>query len=275
MPRFRTVEVSDPALEQEGLRQVTVHSRNLRGRGDLTVWRPSQAVPSRPLPLVVLLHGVYGSHWGWTAKGGVHRTAARLIASGAIPPMALAMPSDGLRNDGTGYLDGPDGDFERWILDDVPAAAAEAVPEVDPEAPLLLSGLSMGGFGTLRIGARHPGRFLALSAHSAVTGLADLRPFIETPMATPADGDGPEVAPLLLREAGRLPPLRFDCGVDDPLAESNRSLHRTLEAAGVPHVYEEFPGGHAWPYWAEHVADTLRFFGNRVAERTANPGGRH
>lgn len=275
MSRFRTVELSDPQLEQEGLRHVTVHSRHLRGRGDLTVWRPSPTSGSGRRPLVVLLHGVYGSHWGWTEKGAVHRTARRLIEEGRIPPMVLAMPSDGLRGDGTGYLDGPDGDFERWILDDVPAAAAEAAPEVDPEAPFFLTGLSMGGFGTLRIGARHPERFLALSAHSAVTGLADLRPFIETPMATPADGDGPEVAPLLIRNADRLPPFRFDCGLEDPLLASNRLLHHSLEEAGVPHSYQEFDGGHAWPYWRLHIEETLRFFGDRLAEPGRNPGGRH
>ena len=45
------------------------------------------------LPLVLLLHGVYGSHWAWAFKGGAHRTAQRLIDAGAIPPLVLAMPS--------------------------------------------------------------------------------------------------------------------------------------------------------------------------------------
>jgi enterochelin esterase-like enzyme len=33
-----------------------------------------------------------------------------------------------------------------------------------------------------------------------------------------------------------------------------------LEEAGVPHVYEEFEGGHEWSYWEAHLEDTLRFF---------------
>ncbi len=59
----------------------------------------------------------------------------------------------------------------------------------------------------------------------------------------------------------RLPHLRFDCGSDDALIEHNRTLHRDLEAARIPHVYEEFSGGHTWDYWHAHLADTLRFFG--------------
>ena len=33
-----------------------------------------------------------------------------------------------------------------------------------------------------------------------------------------------------------------------------------LKTAGIPHVYEEFPGGHTWDYWLVPMADTLRFF---------------
>jgi enterochelin esterase-like enzyme len=260
MSRFRTVEVSDPCPELEGLRFVTVHSSALRGRGDITVWAPGPMPSRAPLPLVVLLHGVYGSHWAWALKGAAHRTAKRLLDSEAIPPMALAMPSDGLAGDGTAYLGTPSADYESWILDDVPAAAAEVDGRVDAAAPFFLAGLSMGGFGTLRLGARHPERFLGLSAHSAVVSLDDLSPFIASPVwQEPVDD--PDASVLFSRPGTPVPPLRFDCGIDDPLLESNRALHRRMEAAGVPHRYEEFDGGHTWPYWERHLAETLEFFG--------------
>ena len=62
----------------------------------------------------------------------------------------------------------------------------------------------------------------------------------------------------------RLPRLRFDCGTEDLLIEPNRDLHRALEAAGIAHVDEEFSGGHEWPYWETHLAETLRFFGRTL-----------
>ena len=64
----------------------------------------------------------------------------------------------------------------------------------------------------------------------------------------------------MLRSRDSLPPFRFDCGREDILLEGNRKLHEALVAAGVPHLYEEFSGGHQWPYWTEHLEDTLRFF---------------
>ena len=95
---FRTVEISDPDLESDGLRWMTVKSAALRRRTDLSLWVPEEG-RGRAMPLVVLLHGVYGSHWAWALKGAAHRTAAALIRSGEIPPMVLAMPSDGLWGD--------------------------------------------------------------------------------------------------------------------------------------------------------------------------------
>jgi S-formylglutathione hydrolase FrmB len=262
--RFRTVEVSDPAYESDGLRHVTVHSAALRGRGDLTVWAPpGLADGPGPLPVVVLMHGVYGSHWAWALKAGAHRTAARLVAAGEVPPLVLAMPSDGLWEDGSGYLPRRDRDAESWIVDDVPAAAREAVPAADADAAgMCIAGLSMGGFGALRLGASHPDRYRAVSGLSSITDLAQIADFTGvTPVEAWMDESHTTVIEPMLRNRDRLPPVRFDCGVDDPLIEANRRLHADLDAAGIAHVYEEHPGGHEWPYWTKHLEATLRFFG--------------
>ncbi len=255
---FRTICISDPRFETAGLRHVTVKSPALRGRGDLTVWCPDVT----PVGLVVLLHGVYGSHWSWALQGGAHRTAARLIGAGEIAPLALAMPSDGLRGDGSGYLRHPDGiDYEQWIVREVPVAARAALPALGEAVPLCMAGLSMGGFGALRMGAKHHDRFRAIGGHSSITHVSQMTQFVEEDV--PAFGTPASEAAVLdaLVAAGpRLPPVRFDCGTDDQLIDENRALHAALGALRIPHVYEEFPGAHTWAYWEAHLADTLRFF---------------
>jgi S-formylglutathione hydrolase FrmB len=256
---FHTVCISDPRFECEGLRWVTVKSPALRGRGDLTVWAPADA---RPEALVILLHGVYGSHWCWALQGGAHRTARRLMDAGEIPPFALAMPSDGLRGDGTGYLRHGDGiDYERWIAAEVPVAARAALPSLDQAMPRFIAGLSMGGFGALRIGARYHARFRGIAGHSSITHVSQMRQFVEEDVATfGADDADASVLDAIVAAGPALPPLRFDCGVDDQLIDDNRALHAALLERGVAHAYQEFGGGHAWSYWEAHLADTLRFF---------------
>jgi S-formylglutathione hydrolase FrmB len=230
-------------------------------RADITLFVPPQAAGQVDVPLVILLHGVYGSHTGWPFKGGAHRIAQRLIDSGEIRPMVLAMPSDGLWGDGSAYTRHPNQDFETWIVDEVPAAAAEAASCLSPESPRFISGLSMGGFGALRLAAKYPDRFRAGGGHSSITRFEELAAFVEEPLEaySCSEADRAVISAILARR-DRLPAFRFDCGTDDSLIESNRALHRELEKAGIPHEYEEFPGAHNWPYWEARLPEMLRFF---------------
>lgn len=265
-PAFRTVEVSDPSLTPDGLVFVTVKSAALGRRADLTLYRPPQAEGRRSLPIVLLLHGVYGSHWAWAFKGGAHRTARRLIDSGAIPPLVLAMPSDGLWGDGSGYVRHADHDAERWIVEEVPAAACAALPECDAHSPLAIAGLSMGGFAALRLAGQYPQRFRAVAGLSSITEASHLDALIEEPRhgwaCTPADT---RVLDALCQAEAALPPLRLDCGTDDCLLPANRALHAALSAAGIAHEYAESPGGHDWGYWGGRLEDTLRFLAREIA----------
>jgi putative tributyrin esterase len=256
---FRNPVLSDEVAGQPGLRLLTLYSRSLGRRGDVSLWLPPGA-GDRELPLLILLHGVYGSHWNWWVLGGLPPIAAEMMADGEIAPMAIAMPSDGLWSDGSGYVAHKHFDAETWILTDVPACMHALLPQVREERPAL-AGLSMGGFGALRIGANHADGVAAISAHSAVTCLADLQPFVSDPIANDLRGRHRDADILywMRRNRAHLPPIRFDCGTEDSLLASNRALHAALTEAGIPHAYEEYQGGHDWAYWKTHVRRTLRF----------------
>lgn len=259
---FRTFELSDPRFERDGLRFVTVKSPALRRRADLCFWAPPIGAAAGPMPLVILLHGAGASGWSWPLSGGAHLTTGRLVETEEIAPVALIMPSDGMWGDGSGYVPHADADYERWIVDEVPQAAALVDDRVNASSPAFIAGLSMGGFGALRLGAKYPDRFRAISAHSAVTTLGRLAEVIEEPLGGVPSFGQPDGTALHWLEvnAARLPPLRFDCGTSDHLLPGNRALHAALESRGIEHAYEEFPGGHDWTYWRLHLADALRFF---------------
>jgi putative tributyrin esterase len=114
----------------------------------------------------------------------------------------------------------------------------------------------------LLIGAKYGSRFRGLSGHSSITSLPQMKLFVEEDLANyqqpdPTDED---VLATILRHRAQLPPIRFDCGTADQLIDHNRRLHQALEEQGVPHAYEEFPGGHEWAYWEAHISKSLRFF---------------
>ena len=262
MTRFPRMEISDAQYEFDNLRFMTIRSPALGRRGDITIFVPPGVEEVRDLPVCILLHGVYGSHWAWAMSGGAHRTANRLIRNGDIAPMALAMPSDGLWADGSGYVPHAQANYEQWIIDDVRDAVVESTPAIGAKSKWFIAGLSMGGYGALRLGAKYPDVFSGISGHSSITHFDQLPRFVDDPLTSYGPQNESDVDPAhwMVENKSSLPPLRFDCGTEDPLIEENRAFHTRLADHKIPHTYEEFDGGHTWDYWALHIEDTLRFF---------------
>ena len=133
------------------MKSVTVKSPALGGRVDASIYLPDQVRGLDKVPVVILLHGVYGSHWVWSGMGKAHTTLQSLIEAGDVSPMILVMPSDGLWGDGSAYLKHNGKDYEKWIVDEVPRLVSEVTGNAS-DAPLFIAGLSMGGYGALRLG---------------------------------------------------------------------------------------------------------------------------
>jgi putative tributyrin esterase len=260
---FFTIEFSDPRFEFDNLKHITVKSQNLNGRGDVTVFMPENSENLCDLPLVILLHGVYGSHWAWALKGGIHKTTQKLIIENKISPMILAMPSDGLWGDGSGYLEHKQQNFEKWIVEDVPNAISQLTNLYSKKSKTFIAGLSMGGFGSMRLGAKYPHIFSAFSGLSSVTTYQGLAQFLENQNLSVLNENTLQkesVFEVLLQNKSNLQPFRFDCGVEDILINENRLLHKQLNESQINHNYIEYEGKHEWAYWEKNIVETLLFF---------------
>lgn len=261
MSRFRTTEISNPEFESNYLRFITIKTPNLKGRGDICVFVPPME-DLYDIPIVTLLHGVYGSAWIWAHKAGVHFTAWKMMQEGLIKKMVIAMPSDGLWGDGSAYLPHNNKNFERWIVEDVVEAVIENIACVSATSDLFIAGLSMGGYGALRLGSKYSSRYKAISGHSSITNTNQMQLFVEEDEKVYHQVNHLEedVFELMILNKGNLPAIRFDCGRDDLLISHNRKLHQQCINAGIKHEYQEFEGGHEWEYWQEHIKETLLFF---------------
>ena len=258
--RFPNAQLSPPIPGNENLRFLNFRGEALATRGDALLLTPTGLDDLRDVPLLILLHGVYGCQWNWWLNGSIDKVVTEMLREGNTVPMMIAMPSDGLWGDGSGYVPHAHANYERWIVDDIPRCLRELFPRLHQEK-FLLAGLSMGGFGALRLGMKYAARVQGVSAHSSVTKITQLSQFI--PFSAEVFQYAGEIETDLLHWAkvnhDKLPPIRFDCGTEDSLIDANRELHSALLELRVPHTYEEFPGGHDWPYWTEHVRSTLAF----------------
>lgn len=162
------------------LERITVHSKALEGNlegdsadRDVFVYLPPSyaSQPSRRYPVVYTLHG-YGLHaqqWvGFANVGGLERG----LAAGISKEMILVAPDAFTLHNGSFYSNsGTTGDWETFV-------AVELVNYIDSHYRTIanrdsrgLAGHSMGGYGTWRIGMKHPEVYSALYPMSACCAL--------------------------------------------------------------------------------------------------------
>lgn len=262
---IKRLEVSNPAYTPENTQFLTVHSSYLGRRHDVSIYNVN--AQGKNVPIIILMHGVYGNHWVWTNLGGIDKVYEQVKAQQGINDFILVMPSDGGLHDGSAYLPTlNNGNYEQWIIDDVLSAVIETVPSATTQSNLYLSGLSMGGYGALRLGIKYADKVAGISAHSSITQLPEINLFTDVDLTTYQCENSEEANILywakhwLTTNKAMLPPLRFDCGKDDILFQGNITFANALKALNIEHQFDTFDGEHAWEYWHEHVATTFAFF---------------
>ena len=263
------LEISNPRYTADNTQLLTIHSSHLNRRHDVSIYNVNAV--GKNVPIILLMHGVYGNHWVWMGLGGIHHVYEQVKAKTEITEFILVMPSDGGLYDGSAYLPTiAQGDYEQWIMDDVINAVIQTVPNASHDSNLYLSGLSMGGYGALRLGVKYADKVSGISAHSSITQLDEINLFTDTPITHYQCVNEQEHSILywLEKNQTQLPPLRFDCGKDDILYNGNLSFEKALNARNVTFEFERFDGEHSWEYWHEHIEQTFAFF-NRI-EKSLN-----
>ena len=129
----------------------------------VTVYRPDGPPPDGGWPVLYLLHGLGGDEKSWLTLGRIRDTLDRLIDDGTIRPLLVVMPGVG----NSWYVNsrpiaGP-GDYENAIAVDLPTFIENRYPASSGRA---IAGLSMGGYGALRIGLSYPRRYAAIASLS-------------------------------------------------------------------------------------------------------------
>lgn len=204
---------------------------------------PDGASEHHPAPLLLLLHGYGGDAFSWLKiKTGLPALVDRT-------GIALLCPDGGQ----SWYMDSPVDTTSRYES----FLVGELIPYADAHLPVArdarhraVAGLSMGGFGAMRLGLLHPDLF---GAAGSMSGGLDIRPFPgrwELDRLLGRQSESPEnweqMTPINLiaqLDPARTPALIIDCGYDDFIFEVNRTFHRELRRRGIPHDFCVRPGG--------------------------------
>lgn len=121
----------------------------------------------RRYPVVYLLHGFAADHRAF--MGGAYQnlnirlSMDSLIAAGAIREMIVVTPNAGNAYNGSFYMNSPvTGNWEDFVVRDLVTYMDRRYRTVRGAKGRGLAGHSMGGFGAIRIGMRHPDTFSAI-----------------------------------------------------------------------------------------------------------------
>ncbi|MDQ0474139.1 alpha/beta hydrolase [Labrys wisconsinensis] len=157
---------SSTPLPPSSMKSLKINSKALGGKLPVMVYVPQATPPTGGWPVLYLLHGLGGCERDWVELGEIQVTLDRLIATGRIRPMMVVMP--GAANSwyvDSGTVGGP-GDYETAIIEDLPRAIQKRFPVAVSPRSRAIAGVSMGGYGALRLALKHPEMFGAVASMS-------------------------------------------------------------------------------------------------------------
>lgn len=209
-------------------------------------------------PVLYLLHGLSGDYLDWSTRTDLARLAARLR-------LVIVMPDGGNDWYTNAANNGPR--FEDYIADDLVRDVERKYRVIRARYGRAIAGLSMGGYGAIKIALRHPAEFVAAGSFSGAFRATEIA--YDDSLAGPLKdeiyrvygpaGSDTRAANDVAAMAATAPvagasSFYLDCGTSDSFLASNRDVVAALQKRGFSYEYHEVPGAHSWDYWNARIA---------------------
>ena len=252
---------NEPKNPQPGVTHHGYHSVLMNKEVGYNIWLPpGYETSSQQYPVVYWLHGRNNTES--SDQYPVH-FLAESVANGTVPPMILVYASGGSQSN---YCDSVD----RKYLGET-TVVRELIPYIDRHYRTIASrdgrsiqGMSMGGFGCMKLGLKYPDLFSSIVAFAG-----GFRRPEDIASGGPSYGamfnNDPEIfraqhpETLARRNAdqirGRVA-ISMYVGNQDPGLANNRRMHAVLQEMRIPHEYQEFDG----------IAHNLRLLSDQVKQ---------
>lgn len=214
-----------------------------------------------PLRTLYLLHGLSDNETNWLRRTQVEEYAL-------ARNLAVIMP-DGERSFYTDMYSG--GKFYTYIAHELLDYTRKIFPLSTRRADTFIAGLSMGGYGALKIALRRPEIFAAAASFSGAVDLAarmDVRAE-NMPEFTAIWGPDAQIAgtdedlfalTARLKGAAVKPRIYQECGTEDFLYADNLRFRDHMQTLDFDYHYEDRPGIHNWPFWNVCLPKAMDFF---------------
>jgi S-formylglutathione hydrolase FrmB len=205
-------------------------------------------------PVLYLLHGLSDDHTAWLRYTSIERYAT---ARG----LAVVMPAVGrsfYANEAHGHA------YWDYVADELPEVVATFFRVSTTRQDTFVAGLSMGGYGALKLGFTHPERYAAVAGLSGVADIRALTGRLERSEIVDRVFDGgfapgDDLFALLEDVDPRTAPAYYvSCGTEEvALHDDNVRLAEAAEAHGLDVTTDFRPGVHEWGLWDDVIQDVI------------------
>src|SRR5258706_1511292 len=268
--------------------EATVPSRNVPGPVSITYYLPKNydAKRAERYPLLIQLHGGGASNKEMgdpVVGGGMGGLLDQAIVNGLVAPMVLVMPSAGR----SFYMNFRDGShkWEDFVMKELLPYMRKNFNVVQGREGTFITGISMGGMGSLRMAVKYPEVFQAVASQEPaiepVLAFDDIklrdkfyRPdtLIKQIYGDPIDKDhwaANNPATIIRRDPSRLLGLGIYLEVGDQdtvyLNHGTEFVHRVLFDASISHEYRLVKGAdHVGASLAPRLLDAFAFVGRQL-----------
>ena len=199
-----------------------------------------------------LLHGLSDDHTIWMRRTSIERYAADYGICVVMPAGARSFYSD-MKYGGKYYT---------YIAKELPAVIEEMFNVSGKREDRFIGGLSMGGYGALKIGLTETGRYAAAFGLSPVTEIHN--PLFYDTLIPVFGGEIPDSADLFAlakaHENDKVKPrLYTTVGKDDFMYDDNVRFAEHMKKLPYDYKYVETDGGHNWGLWDVTVQSALKW----------------
>ena len=201
-----------------------------------------------------LLHGLSDDNSIWLRRTSIERYATKY-------GICVVMPFA----DKSFYTNMKYGDkYYTHIAKEVPEIVREFFSVSEKREDNFIAGISMGGYGALKIGLRESDKFCAAAGLSPC---ADIRKLSFGATFLPIFGENFEVSDEddllyladLQKKNPNKPRLYIGIGTEDFLYENNKVLCKKLSENGYDFTYRESEGAHDWGFWDVYIQYVLKW----------------
>jgi len=214
------------------------------------------------VPTLYLLHGMSDDHTIWERRTSIERYASEKSVAVVMPTTHLGWYTDMYR----GY------DYFTFIARELPEICRAMFPMLSGDRrDTWAAGLSMGGYGALKMGLRAGGAFSRVASLSGGLDVCDIVRNADAESARywenvfgPAEKVEGSFDDLFqaaedMKDSPCRPDVYMWCGTEDFLYRQNVRMRDHLRRLGYSLTYEESPGDHQWKYWDEKIETVLEW----------------